>query len=1040
MIFSKNQRLGTAGEVARTTEIWLRAARNAEKREPRWLSSWILFHAAELLAEKRSWPQADKFFEQAIIRADAAHAIKAQLLEALCHSFERRSGARHEASSCKEAVEESRKAGGETLATAGCQVYLARVLTFRGDLEHAEGNLKQALAIQEKLAPDSIAVADTFLRLGITATQSGHMAEAAELVKKALAIQQKLVPGGLPLSESLSRLAILKVDTGDMAEAEALFQQALAIQRELAPDSVPLATTLSGMGIAATNRGKLAEAAKLYGESLAIYQKVDPDGQTAGVVLSLMAQLDWSRGNKAKAEEKFLSAAKILKRTSPETRYYTYCLLGLGIIRYLDGDLNRSETYLREMLAIQLRNAPTHLFTADAYSHLGNIMLDRGELAKAEEYFLRALKIQKAQTSTGPRIAMSLDNLRVLAERRGDLVKADSYGTEALAIQQQIAPGSLLTAGLLSSLAGVKRQRHQPEIAAALYEQSLTALEKQMDQFGGTAERRSSFRADHSSSYFQYIDLLVQQQQVAKAIEVLERFRARSLLETMASARVDISNGVDPALVGRERALRTALNTKSESRIRLVGGTHTPEELKLLDAEISKLTSEHEEAEERLRDASPEYASLMRPQPLSAPQIQETLGDQDTLLEYALGKERSYVFAVTRRSVAAFELPPRDRVEKSARNFYKLLSVLDDDGNAGTRNAVQQKQAARKYEKAAAELSAMVLGPAAEELGKQQRVVVVADGALQFVPFTALPDPGKRHNETALNRAPLVVNHEVIDLPSASVLAELRRQAAARAEAPLSVAVLADPVFDKQDPRVAGNRRSHDAAAERHQAAEANLIKPESAALLLRSAADVGLTRNGRGVLPRLLFSRREADAILAAFPDSQGKALLDFDANRKAATGPELRQYRVIHFATHGLLDSEHPELSGLVLSLVDKNGNPQDGFLQLQDIYNMNLPADLVVLSACETALGKEIREEGMIGLTRGFMYAGASRVVASLWKVSDIATATLMAEFYRAMEKEGMPASAALRAAQIKMLKQKRWNDPYFWAAFQIQGEWR
>ena len=166
----------------------------------------------------------------------------------------------------------------------------------------------------------------------------------------------------------------------------------------------------------------------------------------------------------------------------------------------------------------------------------------------------------------------------------------------------------------------------------------------------------------------------------------------------------------------------------------------------------------------------------------------------------------------------------------------------------------------------------------------------------------------------------------------------------------------------------------------------------------------------------------------------------LDFGANRKIATSPALAHYGIIHFATHGLVDSEHPELSGLVFSMVDKDGKPQDGFLQLQDIYNLNLPADLVVLSACETALGKEISGEGLIGLTRGFMYAGASRVVASLWKVSDVATARLMAEFYRAMEKDGMPASAALRVAQIKMLKQERWQDPYFWAAFQIQGEWR
>jgi CHAT domain-containing protein len=202
----------------------------------------------------------------------------------------------------------------------------------------------------------------------------------------------------------------------------------------------------------------------------------------------------------------------------------------------------------------------------------------------------------------------------------------------------------------------------------------------------------------------------------------------------------------------------------------------------------------------------------------------------------------------------------------------------------------------------------------------------------------------------------------------------------------------------------------------------------------------VGINRSGLFLLPRLRYSRMEAQAITAAMPAGKVMLALDFDANRSTATSPELAHYGIIHFATHGLVDSEHPELSGLVLSMVDKHGKPQDGFLQLQDIYNLKLPANLVVLSACETALGKEIKGEGMIGLTRGFMYAGASRVVASLWKVSDVATATLMADFYRAMEKDSMPASAALRTAQINMWKQKRWSDPYFWAAFQIQGEWR
>jgi CHAT domain-containing protein len=166
----------------------------------------------------------------------------------------------------------------------------------------------------------------------------------------------------------------------------------------------------------------------------------------------------------------------------------------------------------------------------------------------------------------------------------------------------------------------------------------------------------------------------------------------------------------------------------------------------------------------------------------------------------------------------------------------------------------------------------------------------------------------------------------------------------------------------------------------------------------------------------------------------------LDFEANRRMATSTALAKYRIVHFATHGILDNKHPELSGLVLSLINKEGNPQDGFLKLQDIYNMRLPVDLVVLSGCETGLGEQINGEGLLSLTRGFMYAGASRVVASLWKVSDIATASLMADFYKAMEHDGMPPAAALRAAQVKMWKQRQWSSPYYWGAFQIQGDWR
>jgi CHAT domain-containing protein len=232
--------------------------------------------------------------------------------------------------------------------------------------------------------------------------------------------------------------------------------------------------------------------------------------------------------------------------------------------------------------------------------------------------------------------------------------------------------------------------------------------------------------------------------------------------------------------------------------------------------------------------------------------------------------------------------------------------------------------------------------------------------------------------------------------------------------------VLADPVFSANDPRL----KTHSAHADDTAVADAQ-----------RSAAESGV-----GSLTRLHFSRQEAEDIARLAGEKRNFQALDFAASRTVATNDKLGDYRIVHFATHGLINNHHPDLSGIVLSLVDEQGRPQNGFLRLYDIYNLKLNADLVVLSACQTALGKDIKGEGLVGLTRGFMYAGAPRVVASYWRIDDRATADIMKRFYSAMLKDGLRPAAALRAAQISMLQDKRWQSPHYWAAFTIQGEWK
>jgi CHAT domain-containing protein len=334
----------------------------------------------------------------------------------------------------------------------------------------------------------------------------------------------------------------------------------------------------------------------------------------------------------------------------------------------------------------------------------------------------------------------------------------------------------------------------------------------------------------------------------------------------------------------------------------------------------------------------------------------------------------------------------------------------------------------------------MVLAPISSELAAK-RLVVVADGALQYVPFSALSvvsgqlsvaqasrtNKGLRtaNNGPLTNYRPLIQDHEIISLPSASALAIQRQGLVNRKPAPNAVAVIADPVFSSTDERL-GTKTGGAKQVEGDGSAKTRIIE--------HLADDSGL------VIRRLKFTRQEADQILAQAPRAKNLSAIDFKANRAMATGGELSKYRYVHFATHGYIDSERPDLSAIVLSLVDAEGKPQDGFLRTHDIYNLNLPAELVVLSACETGLGKQIKGEGLVGLTQGFMYAGARRVVVSLWNVNDKATAELMARFYRGMLRENKTPAAALRTAQMEMSQQIQWRSPYYWAAFVLQGEWK
>ena len=752
-------------------------------------------------------------------------------------------------------------------------------------------------------------------------------------------------------------------------------------------------------------------------------------------------------GDSEKALEYFHLALPIRRETG-DRRGEAITLGNIGTRHQLAGDLQK---------AIEFYNQAVSLFRA-----IG----DRRNIA------IQLINIALANSLRGEKQA-ALDNLkealllwRELGDRHWEAVALRAFGDQYSSLGEpqkalEHYNDSLLITRAIGNRDGEARSLHN--IARA--HRDLNQLGQAREQIEAAIrlieslrlrirdqQSRSLYFATVGNYYDLYIDILMQQRKEqasdnlnAVAIEASERARARSLLELLTEARIEIRQGVDPEMLKRERALQQSLNVKAERQIRLLNGKHTPEQAEAMARQITSFTSQLQDARAQIRAANPRYAALTQPEPLLLEEIQEQILDPETLLlEYALGDKRSYVWAVTQTSISGYELPGREEIEAAARRFYDLLRRHPDTERRGDAAA----RGRRELEEAGAQLSRMLLAPLAEQLGTR-RLAIVADGALQYVPFAALPAPdgeGKRqkakgksgsepsasHNiEAVFEDRPLILEHEIVNLPSASTLAVLRRELKGRAPAPKLLAVLADPVFDSNDVRL---RRSAKDVTTNERA-----IDSEVNSKLVRSVKETGLA-NGEWPLPRLLGTRREATAILALAPESKRRRALDFEANREVVTGEDINQYKIIHFATHGILNSRNPELSGIVLSLVDEQGRSQNGFLRLHEIYNLRLSADLVVLSACQTGLGKEIRGEGLIGLTRGFMYAGAPRLVTSLWQVDDKATSELMMRFYRGMLDQKLTAAAALRAAQIEMWKQKDWQSPYYWASFAIQGEWR
>jgi CHAT domain-containing protein/tetratricopeptide (TPR) repeat protein len=930
------------------------------------------------------------------------------------------------------------QASGDKLMATHALYYLADGCWSLGRLQQALSYYGQARQLAlEAGEPREVTIAETFIAK--LHSLLGEPRKSLEYYDRALTLWRSLNDTYIE-ARTLHELGYAYAMLGEAQKALEIYEQALRGWRKL-DNRQRMADTLNSIGGCYEIFGEWQKAMENYDQALALYQT---GGDRRSVARSLnnlgfiYEQLSESRKAMEYYDRALTEWRKVGDRNQ-EAR--TLMNTGFAYAR-MNAPQKAMECYQQ---SLQLRRAENDRRGEGIALLLMGDLHAASDPRKALEYYDQSLQLLRT-TEDRWREAAALRGLGTVHTSLGDLPRAQDYLNQALALSRQVGNQS----GDAQTLYGLARLENvRGDFAAALrWVEPAIALVERMRADIGSQRLRASYFASTQKFYELQIGALMRLHQSrpaegfdALAVQASERARARSLLESLVESRVDIRAGVDAALLERERDLTIRLNSKATRQLEL--SANSPQ-LAALKQEISQLENELEISRAAIRKDNPHYDALVQPQPLTLAKIQQQLDDGTLLLEYKPGDERSWLWAITNRTLKTYELPKRELIELAAARFRNHLTARSLSGKGETPDQRRRRisEADAQFPEAAKQLSAMILDPAAGQFAGK-RLVVVPDGALHYVAFAALPAPetaGQGDEATgikiprsvaqSLNRlTPLIAAHEIVMLPSASVIATQRRDLAGRPISPKLLAVLADPVFHIEDERF-GRNAKRPASATQEASPLSRSIEH------LSEEAVGGLARK----LPRLPFTRREADRILALAPADAVFKATGFKASRQTALDPELGRYRYLHFATHGLLDSERPGLSALALSMVDDEGRPQDGFLRVNDVYNLKLPVDLVVLSGCRTGLGKAVNGEGLVGLTRGFMYSGAARVVVSLWNVDDQATSELMARFYRKILKENQPPSSALRMAQVEMWRQRRWRAPYYWATFALQGEWK
>jgi CHAT domain-containing protein/tetratricopeptide (TPR) repeat protein len=877
---------------------------------------------------------------------------------------------------------------------------LSSLLARRRDWDAARPPLDEALRLAARPEGDPRVRFHLELARAQALDRGGHFPAAVTAFRGAIELRRKLVAGSLAVAVCLNGLAGGSMQIGDLAAAEEALLEALTIERSQVPGTLAEASQMTNLGIVRMRRGDLAAAEDLFRRALAMDQALVPGTMYIAADFTNLANLAIRRGDPLGGADFERQALEIRQLLAPDSPEVVQSLQGIASALLADDPAAAEDTY-RRCLAIQERIHDRADFVAHSHAGIAEAMWAARRDPAAEGHLRQALTLQETVAPRSQDYAEMLDDLTVVLLGLGRPLEAEDAGRRALALVRQVVPGTALQALVGHDLAAVERRLGRSAEARELGRQALATLESQAGRLGGSEQARSNFSAKYAGYYRDHLDLLVELGAEAEAWNVLERYRARGFLDLLAERDLTFASDL-PAGLERERRLANAEYDRALARLAEAqegpgpGSAPPPETTATLERQLQEARRRQEDVEARIRAASPRLAALRYPEPLDLAATRRALDPGTLLLSYSIGEEESYLFAIG-PDAASFHVLRLRVTEAALRDEVRRFRTSIEQSRGAADRAVMLRLAAP--------LTAWLLAPVAPQIARAQRLLILPDGPLHFLPFAALADPG-----TAAPAGFLIEALPIHVAASATVYAELRKRRRPRSEARL--VAFGDPLYPAPP------------AGASPEAARGPRLEP-------------------------LPGTRAEIESLRALFP---GRARIFVGAEateeRVKAVGKDAS---ILHLACHGLIDERFPLESALALTIPERQREGQDnGLLQAWEIFEqVRLDADLVTLSACRSALGKELEGEGLMGLSRAFQFAGARSVLASLWQIGDASTSELMRRFYGYLQ-GGKAKDEALRLAQLDLLRgpievpagtsrtRLDASHPFSWAAFELLGD--